>query len=333
MSGLGFQYQKTNGYVRFDWKDGKWSGGEFVTKDTIEIPISASGLHYGQSAFEGLKAYTCKDKEVRIFRFEENAKRMQLASERLMMPTVPAEMFQKAVHWAIRENREFVPDYESKAGLYIRPLLFGSERQLGLNPAQEYCFLVFVTPVGNYYEGDVQAISAIVLPDYDRAAPNGVGHIKASGNYAAGMEAHYRAVELGYPIALYMDAKTNSYVEEFGTSNFIAVTQDDIFVTPKSNSILASITNDSLQKIAADLGYKVEQRPVPFDEVKEFKEVGACGTAVGIIPINKIKRENEEISIPSGSAFGPMFSKLHETLRAIQYGECIDNHQWCTLAK
>ena len=291
--------------------------------------IAAACLHYGQAAFEGMKAFRCRDGKIRVFRPQENAKRMAATARRTCMAVVPEAMFLDAVARVIRANEDYVPPYGTGGSLYVRPLLIGSGAQIGVAPSQEYTFIVLVVPVGAYYKGGLQPVKAMILDDYDRAAPLGMGDVKVAGNYAASLYAHEYAKHEGYPVELYLDAKEHKYVEEFATSNFIGITQDGRYVTPDSRSILPSVTNSTLKQIAADLGMTVEVRPVPFEELATFAEIAACGTAVVVTPVCEIVRGSTVIKIGSESGCGPVLQKLYETVQGIQYGELPDRHGWC----
>ncbi len=326
---LGFKYIDTNCHVRYVWKDGTWDAGELVEKPHIDMHIAAACLHYGQAAFEGLKAFRCKDGKVRIFRPEANAKRMANTAHRTCMAGIPEEMFLDAIARVVKANEEYVPPYGTGGSLYIRPLLIGSGPQIGIAPAPEYTFLVLVMPVGPYYKGGLQPVKAMIMDEYDRAAPLGVGHVKVAGNYAASLYAHEQAKQAGYPVELYLDAKTHTYVEEFATSNFIGITKDGRYVTPDSKSVLPSVTNNTLKQIATDLGMRVEERPVSYDELSGFAEIGACGTAVVVTPICEIVRGDTVIKVGPSSGCGPVLQKLYETVQGIQYGELPDPHGWC----
>ena len=325
---LGFAYMDTNCHIRYVWKDGRWNEGELVNSPYMPIHIAATALHYGQAAFEGLKAFCRKDGVVSLFRPQENARRMAATARRTCMAEVPEEMFVDACRRVVKANLEFVPPYGTGGSMYVRPLLFGSGAQIGVAPADEYTFLVLVTPVGAYYKGGLQAVKAIVLDDYDRAAPLGTGHIKVAGNYAVSLYPHLRAKHAGYPVELYLDAREHKWIEEFATSNFLAVTKDGTYVTVKSGSILPSITNMSLQQIAQDLGIPVEVRPIAFDEVEEFAEVAACGTAVVITPVCEIERAGRVFTTGPATGCGPVLEKLYKTVQGIQYGELPDTHGW-----
>jgi branched-chain amino acid aminotransferase len=331
---LGFSYRDTRSHIRYTWRDGEWDSGELVTDPYFSIHVAATALHYGQAAFEGLKAFSCKDGKVRVFRADENAARLQTTAQRIMMQQVPTELFIEAVHRVVADNVDYVPPYGSGGALYIRPLLFGSGARIGVQPADEFTFIVLVIPVGDYYKGGLSPVDAIVLDGYDRAAPHGVGGVKVAGNYAQDMVPNTKARGMGYPINLYLDAATRTYLEEFGTSNFIGITKDGRYVTPDSPSILRSITNKTLMQLAADQGLTVEQRPVKWEEVYNFTEAAACGTAVVLTPVRKIVRGEEEVTFGDGANPGPVCQALYKRVREIQTGEVDDPHGWnCELRK
>lgn len=325
---LGFQYMETNAHVRHVWRNGSWDEGELVAEPYLNLHIAATALHYGQAVFEGLKAFACKDGEVRLFRPDENAARMAESARRLCMAAPSQEMFMDACRRAVEANREFVPPYGTGGSLYVRPLLIGSGPKIGVDPSDEYIFLVLVTPVGAYYKGGLTPVRAIVLDNYDRAAPQGVGNAKVAGNYAASLEPHHVAREKGFPVELYLDAREHRYVEEFGTSNFIAIARDGTYVSAQSSSILASITNKGLQQVAADLGHRVEVRPVEFGELESFAEIAACGTAVVITPVNEIVRGDQILRVGPREGCGPVFESIYNRYRAIQVGEAPDPYGW-----
>lgn len=327
-SSLGFSYMETNCHIRYVWRDGSWGAGELVREPYLRLHIAATALHYGQAAFEGLKAFACRDGKVRLFRPQANARRLATSARRICMAQVPEELFLEAIRRVVDANREFVPPYGTGGSLYIRPLLIGSGAQIGVSPAKEYTFIVLVTPVGAYYKGGLKPVRAIVLDDYDRAAPQGVGHTKVAGNYAASLEPHHLAHEQGFPVELYLDAREHRYVEEFGTSNFIAITTDGKYVTAQSSSILPSVTNDGLQAVARSLGMVVEVRPVDFDEIPGFAEVAACGTAVVITPVNEIVRGERVIRVGPAEGVGPVFGRLYQRYTALQVGEAEDVFGW-----
>ncbi len=325
---LDFQYLDTKSHIRYNWQNGRWNDGTLYTEPVLNLHIGATALHYGQSAFEGLKAFGCKDGKVRLFRPDENAARMASTAKRLMMPVVPETMFIDAISRVVSENVDYVPPYGAGGSLYIRPILFGTGPRIGVEPADEYTFLVLVIPVGDYYKGGLTPVSATVIDGYDRSAPQGVGHVKVAGNYAASLEPKHVAQQHGYPINLFLDARENRYVDEFGTANFIAITQDGVYVTPDSSSILPSVTNKTLIALAEDAGIPVERRRIPFDEIETFAEVAACGTAVVITPINRIVRGDRIIDVGSREGCGPICERLYHNVRGIQVGELPDEHGW-----
>ena len=325
---LGFQYLETNSHIRYVWRDGVWSEGELVDEPYLHLHIAATALHYGQAVFEGLKAFTDRQGQIRLFRPLENARRMALSARRLCMAAPPEELFLDACRRVVQANREFVPPYGTGGSLYIRPLLIGSGPQIGVSPAKEYVFLVLVTPVGAYYKGGLTPVRAVVLENYDRAAPQGVGHAKVAGNYAASLEPHHVAQELGFPVELYLDCREHRYVEEFGTSNFVAIDREGTYVSAQSSSILASITNKGLQLVAADLGHRVEVRAIEFSEIASFAEVAACGTAVVLTPVNEIVRGDQTIRVGPREGCGPVFQQIYNRYQAIQVGDVADPYGW-----
>jgi branched-chain amino acid aminotransferase len=292
--------------------------------------MAATCLHYGQEAFEGLKAYRCPDGKVRIFRVDENAKRLQSTCRGIMMPEVSTELFTEMVKKVVRLNQEWIPTYESGATLYIRPLLIGTSAQVGVHPAKEYCFLIFVTPVGPYFKGGFSSNPYVIVRDYDRSAPLGTGKYKVGGNYAASLFANNLAHEKGYACEFYLDAKEKKYIDECGAANFFGI-KNNTYVTPESTSILPSITNKSLMQVAEDLGMKVERRPIPEEELETFEEAGACGTAAVISPISYIDDLDTGKRYSFGDKPGPQSKRLFDTLRGIQYGEIEDKHGWTTI--
>jgi branched-chain amino acid aminotransferase len=327
-SSLGFRYMDTDSHIRYTWKDGSWDSGELVKEPYLSIHIAASCLHYGQAAFEGMKAFRCKDGKIRVFRPQDNAGRLAMTSRRICMPEVPEALFLDALSRVIKANEAYVPPYGTGGSLYLRPLLIGTGAQIGVAPGLEYAFIVLVVPVGPYYKGGLQPVRAIIYDEFDRAAPLGVGHVKVGGNYAASLFAHEKAKHEGYPVELYLDAKEHKYIEEFATSNFIGI-KNNSYVTPDSPSILPSVTNKTLKQIATDLGMNVEVRPVPFEELGTFSEIGACGTAVVVTPVCEVRRGETVIRVGSETGCGPVLQKLYEIVQGIQYGERPDTHGWC----
>ena len=327
---LGFNYRKLPfRYISY-YKDGKWDDGQLTEDATLHISEASPALHYGQEAFEGLKAYRCPDGKVRIFRAEENAARLQNTARGIVMPEVPTELFVDMVKKVVRLNQEYIPPYESGATLYLRPLLFGITAGVGVRPATEYCFLIFATPVGPYFKGGFSSNPYVIVRDVDRAAPLGTGMFKVGGNYAASLRANKMAHEKGYASEFYLDAKEKKYVDECGAANFFGI-KNNTYVTPKSTSILPSITNKSLMQIAEDLGMKVERRPIAEDELDSFEEAGACGTAAVISPISHLDDLETGKVYNFGDKPGPWSTKLYETLRGIQYGTIEDKHGWTTV--
>jgi branched-chain amino acid aminotransferase len=327
---LGFGYRKTDYNVRCYFRDGKWGELEISSSEIINMHMGATALHYGQEAFEGLKAFKGKDGLIRIFRMHDNALRMQSSAEGIMMAEVPVELFEKAVTMAVSMNRAFIPPYESGASLYIRPLLIGTGAEIGVKPANEYLFMVFVMPVGPYFKGGFQPSDLVIYRHYDRAAPQGTGKIKVGGNYAASLVAGHRAKDEGFSAVLYLDSKEKKYIDECGPANFFAI-KDNTYITPDSESILPSITNKSLMTLASELGLNVEKRKVPYEELHTFEEIGACGTAAVITPVKRIYDADEDREFLYGNAPGIWSTKLYHKLRAIQYGDEPDNHGWITI--
>jgi len=331
---LPFGYFKTDYNVRAYNRNGKWGELEITSSETINIHMAATALHYGQEAFEGLKAFRGKDGKIRLFRWEENAKRMRRSAQGIMMAEVPDELFKKAIMTAIKMNERFVPPYGTGASLYVRPLLFGSGPQVGVKPANEYMFLVFVGPVGPYFKEGFKPVNIQLVRDYDRAAPLGTGHIKVGGNYAASLRPAERAHKEGYASVLFLDAKEKKYIDEAGPANFFGI-KGDTYITPHSDTILPSITNMSLRQIAKDIGLKVDLRSVSVEELGSFEEAGACGTAAIISPIGKIfdRSENKTYEFATNGQAGPISTKLYNTLLGIQLGELEDTHGWNTIVK
>ncbi len=325
---LPFGYLKTDVNVRYTWRDGKWDDGIETDSEIIPMHIAATCLHYGQEAFEGLKVYEAKDGRVLGFRIEENAKRMRHSAEMLMMAQPPIELFRNAVHRVVRANQRFIAPYGSGAALYVRPLLIGTGARIGVRPADEYMLLMLVTPVGPYFKKGFSPTKLIVEEGLDRAAPLGVGTAKAGGNYAAGMRGTSRAKQSGFGEALYLDAREHKYIDELGAANFFGITRAKVYVTPKSPSILRSITNLSLRTLAPDLGYAVEERTVELEELRQFIEAGACGTAAVITPVESITLRGEEIIYLKDGKPGPHCTALYRGLTTIQCGDAPDKYGW-----
>ena len=320
-SSLGFGYIQTDKRYVSNYKNGSWDEGTLTSDATITINECAGVLQYAQTVFEGMKAYTTEKGQIVVFRPDLNAERMVNSAKRLEMPPFPQDRFVDAVKQVVKANEGYVPPYGSGATLYIRPYMFGSDAVIGVKPANEYQFRIFCTPVGPYFKGGAKPIT-IRVSDYDRAAPNGTGHIKAGLNYAMSLHAIVEAHEQGYAENMYLDSATRTKVEETGGANFLFVTKDGKVVTPKSSTILPSITRRSLVYVAKEyLGLEVEERPVYFDEGKDFAECGLCGTAAVISPVGKIVDHGKEICLPSGmDEMGPVTKKLYETLTGIQMG-------------
>lgn len=328
-SNPGFGYVKTDYRFVSDFKDGKWDEGRMTEDDKVVISECAGVLQYAQTVFEGMKAYTTQDGRIVTFRPDLNASRMADSARRLEMPVFPEDRFIQAVVDTVKANAAYVPPYGSGATLYIRPYMFGSNPVIGVKPADEYQFRIFVTPVGPYFKGGVKPLT-IRVSDFDRAAPHGTGHIKAGLNYAMSLHAIVDAHNQGFDENMYLDAGTRTKVEETGGANFLFITKDGKVVTPKSNSILPSITRRSLMYVAKEyLGLEVEEREVYLEEVKDFAECGLCGTAAVISPVGKIVDHGKEICFPSGmDAMGPVTQKLYDTLTGIQMGRLEAPEGW-----
>lgn len=337
-SSMGFQYRDINGYVKYTWtEETGWSKGTMEKDAMLQVHMCATGLNYGQQCFEGMKAFRDAEGRVRIFRPYVNAARMARSADMAFMPTIPEDLFVEGVRRCVEANLEYVPPKETGGSLYIRPLLFGSGPYIGMGAAPEFTFVVFAMPVGSFYTGGVQPVDAIVIEDFDRSAPNGTGGAKLGGNYAPTFGPIMKAKKAGYALTLHLDSKTHTNIDEFSTSNFVALTYPDAngvrtFVTPDSNSILRSVTRLSLEDIAKKLGWKVEERTVALKEVEEgkFEEVAACGTAAIITPVKKIVRGDQTILIGSGeqSEIGEGFKKLYDEYRGIQGGDIEDTFGW-----
>lgn len=329
---LSFGYMPTDYNVRCYYRDGKWGDIEVSQSETIDMHIAATCLHYGQEVFEGLKAFRGKDGKIRIFRLEENAKRIIESAKGIMMEPVPVEFFTEMVKKVVKLNERFVPPYGSGASLYIRPLEIGMSAQVGVKPAKEYLFLILVTPVGPYFKEGFKPTNICIMREFDRVAPKGTGRWKVGGNYAASLEAGERAHALGYSAVLYLDPKEKKYLDECGPANFFAI-KDGKYITPASESILPSITNKSLMQIARDMGIEVEQRHIPVEELSEIQEAAACGTAAVASPVAEIDDldTGKKYVLCSDGKAGPVVTALYNKLRAIQLGEEEDIHNWNTI--
>ena len=333
-SDLSFGYIKTDFNIRCYYRNGAWGELEVSSSEMLNIHMAATCLHYGQEAFEGLKAFRGKDGKVRVFRMRENALRMQSSSRGILMAELPVEKFEEAVIKAVKENERFVPPYESGSSLYIRPLLIGTSARVGVSPADEYLFIIFVTPVGPYFKEGFKTTPVGIFREYDRAAPLGTGTIKVGGNYAASLTAGHKAHEMGYSAVLYLDAKEKKYIDECGPANFFGI-KDNAFITPQSTSILPSITNKSLMQLAKDMGLRVEQRPILLEEIATFEEAGMCGTAAVISPIQRVDDivVNKSYIFSEDGTPGKICTKLYNKLRAIQYGDEPDTYGWVTVVE
>lgn len=327
-SELPFGYVKADYNVRCTFRDGKWGPIEVSDSEYIPVHIAATCLHYGQEAFEGLKAFRGKDGKVRVFRMDENAKRFRRSAEGISMEPLPVEVFEEMVRTVVKLNANLIPPYGSGASLYIRPLEIGMSPRVGVSPADEYMVIMLVTPVGPYFKAGFKPTKVCLSRDYDRVAPKGTGSIKIGGNYAASLVAGNKAHELGYSVMLYLDPKEKKYLDECGAANFYAV-RGNTYITPASETILPSITNMSLRQLARDMGLEVEERHIAYDELPTFDECGACGTAAVCSPIGEID------DLDNGNKFaydmtkaGPVTTRLYDTIRAIQNGEVEDTHNW-----
>ena len=331
---LPFGYVKTDYNIRCTYKDGKWGELEVSDSEYLSVHMAASGLHYGQEAFEGMKAYRGKDNKIRLFRWDENAKRLLRSAEGVLMAQVPMDLFHQAILKAVKLNERFVPPFGTGASLYIRPLLFGSGAEVGVRPAKEYMFVVFVSPVGPYFKEGFNPVKIAIVRDSDRAAPLGTGTFKVGGNYAASLRGVMKSHNAGFSSPMYLDTKEKKYIDEIGAANFFAI-KGNSYITPKSDSILASITNMSVIQLAEDLGMKVERRPVAVDELGSFDEVGACGTAAVISPIGLISdlETGKVYNFCKDGKPGPKSTKLYETLVGIQYGDIPDTHGWIEIVE
>ena len=328
-STLGFGYVPTDYNVRCYYRDGKWGEIEVSSSENINIHIAATCLHYGQEIFEGLKAFRGKDGKVRVFRPMENCKRIQDSARGIMMQPITDDKFMEMIRMVVKLNERFIPPYGSGASLYIRPLEIGVTPAVGVKPATEYCFLMLVTPVGPYFKTGFKPTDICLMRDYDRVAPRGTGRWKVGGNYAASLQAGEKAHSLGYSAVLYLDPKEKKYLDECGPANFYAI-KDGAYITPASDSILPSITNASLMELARDMGMEVQQRHISVEEIPDFSEAAACGTAAVYSPVGEIDDldTGRKYVIAKDGQPGPVTRKLYDTLNAIRLGEYPDNHNW-----
>lgn len=331
---LSFGYMPTDYNVRYNYRNGSWGELEISSSEYINMHMAATCLHYGQEAFEGLKAFRGKDGKIRVFRLDENAARLQSTCRGILMPELSTEKFRDAILKVIKLNERFVPPYESGASLYIRPLLIGTGAQVGVHPASEYMFIVFVTPVGAYFKGGFSTNPYVIIRQYDRSAPLGTGVYKVGGNYAASLRANKMAHDMGYSCEFYLDAKEKKYIDECGAANFFGI-KNNTYVTPLSTSILPSITNKSLMTLAEEMGLTVERRQIPEEELDTFEEAGACGTAAVISPIQRIDdpEKNRSYIISKDGKPGKICTQLYNKLRAIQYGDEPDKYGWVTIVE
>jgi branched-chain amino acid aminotransferase len=330
---LGFSYIKTDLRYISVWKDGSWDDGKLVEDNMLSISEASTALHYGQQCFEGLKAYRTKDNKIQLFRPDQNAKRMIKSCDRLLMPEVPVEKFIDACVQVAKANEAYVPPYGSGATLYLRPFVIGVGDNIGVKPAPEYMFCVFCIPVGPYFKGGMTPVN-FNISDFDRAAPYGTGAAKVGGNYAASLKPHKDAVNKGFADCIYLDPATHTKIEEVGAANFFGITKDNKFITPKSESILPSITKYSLMHIAKEyLNLEVQERDVLIDNIDEFKEAGACGTAAVITPIGGIEYKGKLHIFHSETEVGPITKKLYETLYGIQFGDVEAPEGWLVEVK
>ena len=327
---LGFDYHKTDVNVRFAYKNGKWSEMQVTDDEYVQMHMSASCLHYGIELFEGLKAFRGIDGKVRLFRVKDNARRLLNSAERLCLPRPTEEMIVEACMEVVRRNEHYIPPYGTGASLYLRPVMFGTMVGLGVKPSTEALLIVYCSPVGAYFKSGIKPITVALDREQDRAAPRGTGDVKVGGNYAASIYSGQNAHALGYSNVLYLDAAEHKYIEECGAANFFGI-KEGKYITPKSPSILPSITNMSLRQLAEDMGLTVEQRPVPLEELDTFEECGACGTAAVISPIGKIFDMQTEKVYTYGTEVGKVSMELYTRLQDIQYGRAEDKHGWCTI--
>jgi len=326
---LPFGYFKTDYNVRCYYKNGQWGEVEVSSSEHVNIHIAATALHYGQECFEGMKVFRGNDGKIRAFRWEENAKRIQRSCEGIMMAEPPLELFKEMMTKVIKLNEKFIPPPGLGASLYLRPLVIGSGPQVGVKPAEEYLFMIFAGPVGPYFKEGFKPVDVQIIRDYDRCAPHGTGHIKVGGNYAASLKPAHRAKNEGFSTVLFVDAKENKYIDEAGPANFFGI-KGNKYITPQSKTILPSITNMSLRTIAEDLGMTIERRSVLVEELGEFEEAGACGTAAVISPIKRIvdRESGQEYKFCCNGSAGPVSTKLYKTLKGIQEGEIEDKFNW-----
>lgn len=323
---LGFGYHKTAYNIRCYYRNGAWGEIEISSDEDVHIHMGSAALHYGQQAFEGLKAFDCPDGKIRLFRAEANAARMQDSARYLKMAEPSTKLFCDMVELAVKLNKAYIPPFESGGSLYIRPVLFGIGAQVGVKPADEYLLCVFVTPVGSYFGGGIRGIKTMIDYDHDRAAPHGTGHVKAGGNYAASLLSGVVGHDKGFDSVMYLDPATHTCIDECGAANFFGI-RDGMYVTPNSHSVLPSITNKTLCQLAEDLGLKVERRDIKIEELAKFTEAGACGTAAVISPIASVYDAHTGKTVEYNWV-GPWTQKLYDLYRGIQVGTAPDVHGW-----
>lgn len=329
---LTFGYMPTDYNVRCHYRDGKWGEIEVSTSETIDLHIAATALHYGQEIFEGLKAFRGKDGKIRIFRLDENARRIRESAEGICMAPIPEKLFEEMVIRAVKLNERFVPPYGTGASLYIRPLEIGTTARVGVKPADEFTFIVLVTPVGPYFKEGFHPTNICIMREFDRVAPKGTGRWKVGGNYAASMSAGERAHAMGYSAVLYLDPREKKYLDECGPANFFAI-KDGVYITPKSSSILPSVTNHSLMQLARDMGIPVEERKIPVEELADIQEAAAVGTAAVASPVGEIDDLDTGVKyiVSKDGNPGPITTALYNKLNAIRLGEEPDVHGWNTI--
>jgi branched-chain amino acid aminotransferase len=325
---LDFGYHPTDFNIRYTWRGGSWDQGVITQDEFIPLHMAATCLHYGQECFEGLKVFETKSGDVVVFRVDENARRIGQSCEKIMMEPVPEQMFIDAVFRVVNANRKYIPPYGTGASLYVRPFVIGSGPEVGVKPAREYMFVVFVTPVGPYFKTGFKPVDILVEDVVDRAAPCGVGDVKVGGNYAAGLRASMAARANGYADALYLDAKHKRFIDECAPANFFAITKDNRYVTPDSESILPSITNKSLITLAEEMGLRPQRREVEVEELFEFKEAGCCGTAAVITPVGSITYRDRKVVYSKDGKAGRYCTELYNKLTAIQVGDAPDSYDW-----
>ena len=327
----GFSYTKANFIYVSHYTKGAWDEGALVESDRLTISGLSTALHYGQECFEGLKAYRRKDGKLQLFRVADNAKRFQSSASFMMMPVVPIERFIEAVKMIVKANEAFVPPYGFKDSLYIRPFMIGVGDNLGLRPAPEFMFVIMCSPVGSYFDGETKPVNLLVS-EYDRAAPQGTGHVKVGGNYAASLYPQMMARQKGYQDCLFLDPRTHTKIEEVGAANFFGITKDNVYITPKSPSILDSITNRSLKHLAKHvIGLEVIEGDIFIDQLDDIVEAGACGTAAVITPIGSITHKDKKHVFPTSDKMGFYTKKLYDLLTGIQFGDIEDTEGWITL--